>query len=251
MMKTIHVPRIDARYWTAITMASIFGTNMGDYYAHESGLGLIGGMPILMALAALAFILERFDRMSHQIYYWLVIILIRTAATNIADYLAFRAHLNAIGLSIGLALLLGFLAVRRTLRSGVDSPGARGGRLGLPVTDARYWTGMLTAGVLGTVLGDVCAHAVGVGTAALMLGAVLAVALSLGGRGLLQTAQYYWLTIAVARTAGTAIGDWFAEGDTLHLGLNASTLLTGIAFVSVLVLWRTSAVQSSEPTIAA
>ncbi|MDB5866617.1 MAG: putative integral rane protein, partial [Betaproteobacteria bacterium] len=41
-MKRVHVPTIDGRYWMAITLASIFGTNLGDFYAHQSGLGLIG-----------------------------------------------------------------------------------------------------------------------------------------------------------------------------------------------------------------
>ncbi len=29
-MKPIHVPRIDNRYWLAILLASVFGTNIGD-----------------------------------------------------------------------------------------------------------------------------------------------------------------------------------------------------------------------------
>jgi len=39
-MKAIHVPRINARYWYAITLASVFGTNLGDSYSHDSGLGI-------------------------------------------------------------------------------------------------------------------------------------------------------------------------------------------------------------------
>ncbi len=38
-MKQIHMPRVDAQYWTATTLASVFGTNLGGFYAHESGLG--------------------------------------------------------------------------------------------------------------------------------------------------------------------------------------------------------------------
>ena len=90
-MKNIHVPRIDARYWSAITLASVFGTNLGDFYAHESGFGIWLGVAILLAIAAVAFAVERTDKLTHQFYYWFVIIIIRTGATNIADYLAFRA----------------------------------------------------------------------------------------------------------------------------------------------------------------
>jgi uncharacterized membrane-anchored protein len=98
----MRVPRIGARYWTAITLASIFGTNMGDLYAHESGLGIFQGLVVLAVLAAFAFSVERFDRISHESYYWLVIIIIRTGATNIADYIAFRLKIAPVILIVGL-----------------------------------------------------------------------------------------------------------------------------------------------------
>ena len=62
-MKSIHTPRIDARYWTAITLASVFGTNMGDFYAHNSGLGIVKGLAVLALLAAIVFLIERFDNL--------------------------------------------------------------------------------------------------------------------------------------------------------------------------------------------
>ena len=152
-MKSIHVPDINARYWFAITLASIFGTNLGDYYAHNSGMGILGGLPILATIVAVFFYVERFDRYKHEIFYWLAIIIIRTGATNIADYLAFRVKLNMVFLCVTLALLIAFLA----LRDAALKNGAR--KTGLPDTNARYWVAMLAAGVFGTVLGDLCSHA--------------------------------------------------------------------------------------------
>src|SRR5215467_3516464 len=70
VMRTTHVPAINARYWTGITLASIFGTNLGDFYAHESGLSLIGGVPILVALFFLVYFIERLDKSEHDGYYW-------------------------------------------------------------------------------------------------------------------------------------------------------------------------------------
>jgi uncharacterized membrane-anchored protein len=46
--------------------------------------------------------------------------------------------------------------------------------------------------------------------------------------------------VAVARTAGTAIGDLLAGNRVLNIGLNVSTLITGIVFVSVLLFWRSA-----------
>jgi uncharacterized membrane-anchored protein len=53
-MKHTHTPRVDARYWTGITLASVFGTNLGDFYAHESGLGIVQGLAVLHCLRLLS-----------------------------------------------------------------------------------------------------------------------------------------------------------------------------------------------------
>lgn len=233
-MKYIHTPRVDARYWAAITLASVFGTNLGDFYAHESGFGLVKGLAVLALLAAIVFVLERLERRRHEAYYWLVIILIRTGATNIADYLAFRVRVPPVALTLGLIALLCLFGwgTHRASRANAESSRA------LPKTDAAYWVAMLTAGVFGTVMGDICEHAIGEGVASIGLTAVL-LGVLLAGRGrAAQIIALYWTTVAVARTAGTAIGDWLAENKFLHIGLPISTLLTGMAFVAVLVIWR-------------
>ena len=192
------------------------------------------GLAVLALLAATVFVIERFEQRRNEAYYWLVIILIRTGATNIADYLAYRARVAELILTLGLAALLsvfGFFTYRA-------SKAADDLSRGLPKTDASYWLAMLTAGVFGTVAGDMCEHVIGEGTAALALTAVLLVALFVGWRRAAQVIALYWATVAVARTAGTAIGDWLAENKLLHIGLPPSTLLTGLAFVAVLILWR-------------
>jgi uncharacterized membrane-anchored protein len=79
--------------------------------------------------------------------------------------------------------------------------------------------------------------------------AVIVAALLLFGRGgRIQTLYYSWLTICVARTAGTAIADMLAENESLNIGLVNSTIMTGIVFVGVLVLWKSS--QKPEPAAA-
>ena len=232
-MQTVHTPKINARYWGAITFASIFGTNLGDLYAHDSGLGLMGGVPILGVLFLLIYFIEGRDKRTTELYYWLCILTLRTGATNIADYLAFRVHINAIALSIGLAAIIAvcaWFAARAERAAAVHDAS-------LPKTNARYWVAMLSAGVFGTVLGDVCSHYRTQAGASLVLGALLAVVLFLGRKDSLRTVYYYWLTVAVARTAGTAMGDWLAENKILHIGLTVSTLITGVAFTAILLLW--------------
>ncbi len=230
-MKPIHIPKVDARYWAAITLASVFGTNLGDLYAHESGLGIYLGVALLTVLAVVALLVERGDSRPHQFYYWLVIIIIRTGATNIADYLAFRVRIPGMLLTLGLAALIALFGWR-------SARGARQAASGLPNTSSDYWLAMLAAGVFGTVLGDICSHTVGQGVASIGLSVVLALALLLRAQGLVGTFFSYWLAVASARTAGTAIGDWLAENHILNIGLPLSTLMTGVAFVALLLLWR-------------
>ena len=235
-MQTRHVPHIDLRYWCAITLASVFGTNSGDLYAHESGLGLSLGLLVLGILFAATYWTEARDRTAHEVYYWLAIIIIRTGATNIADYLAFRVRIPPLLLTSGLAALIALLAWRGSAPRARASSGSVGVPLGR--TNLTYWAAMLAAGVFGTVLGDICSHHFGQGPASIGLGLLLAGLLAASHSRLATRLAAYWCAVALARTTGTCIGDWIAENKILHLGLPLSTLLTGAAFIALLTIWR-------------
>jgi len=246
-MQTRHVPTINARYWAGIALASVFGTNMGDLYAHDSGLGLLGGVPVLVVLFLVIYAIERSDKRTHDAYYWLCIIIMRTGATNIADYMAGRRGMgiDRITLSIGFGLLLALLAwwLGRADRSANASKT-------VPTTDPGYWVTMLTAGVFGTVLGDLAQHQLGdnVATAGLII--LLALALLTYRKFFVSALAGYWFTVAVARTTGTAIGDWLAESPIPNLGLPLATVITGAALAAVLILWpggRPQAVLAETP----
>src|SRR6266481_9443847 len=76
-MRDQHLPALGPRFWAALCLASIFGANMGDFFAHNIGLGHVAGLPFLAVGFALVMTIERFDRMAHETYYWLGIILVR------------------------------------------------------------------------------------------------------------------------------------------------------------------------------
>jgi uncharacterized membrane-anchored protein len=232
-MQIAHIPKVNARYWSAITLASLFGTNMGDLYAHEAHLGILVGTSILAALAACVFLAERRDPAPRELYYWLVIIVIRTGATNIADYFKHIVPWVVFGVILT-ALLAGFawLSQRGDARREAVAEAQ-----GMPNTGTAYWLAMLSAGVFGTFIGDVCSKLIGKGYASLGLGALLLVALAMWRRDGAHRFWLYWLALAVARTAGTAMGDWLAETEALGIGLPLSTLITGTVFVLILLLW--------------
>ena len=234
-MKAIHTPPINGRYWTAILLASVFGTNLGDFYAHTAHLGIVKGLMVLALLAAAVFITEHLVDAGSELYYWLVIIIIRTGATNIADYLMYRLRVPGAALITGLAALIALFGwatrAKRTAAPTLE---------GLSSTGTAYWLAMLAAGVFGTVAGDFSEHGMGDGVAALVLTALFFAVLFFTYRHAAKWVAVYWTTVAVARTAGTAIGDWLAESKALQIGLPLCTLLSGIAFAAVLVFWRTN-----------
>ena len=122
---------------------------------------------------------------------------------------------------------------------------SRSDRAGRPATDGWYWISLLTAGALGTAIGDWVAEdlhlATGGGT--LMLGAVFAVILAIGSGSRWTTKVSYWLAIIAVRSAGTTAGDWLAFREEpglsngLQLGLPLSTAFTCALFVGTLFLW--------------
>jgi uncharacterized membrane-anchored protein len=162
----------------------------------------------------------------------------RTGATNLADYLAGHRGLNIDRglLSVIFALAIAGLAWRSGRSAGKS--GKTASAKTIPDTGALYWVAMLLAGIFGTVMGDLCEHVFGGGAAAIGLSLVLALGLAVYSRNVLQAVHAYWLTIAVARSAGTALGDWLAENHIFELGLPLSTLLTGLAFFGIVALWR-------------
>ncbi len=234
-MKTIHIPSLGPRYWTALCIASVFGANMGDFFAHNLGLGHVAGLPFLAAALAVVMIVERFDEMRHQFYYWSAIIIVRTAATNFADFAAGDQKLPRVWIMVVLAILLAAavwsswqLAWRR-LSDKTD---------GVLRADLGYWVCMFLAGTLGTVIGDYCSHNLKLGDAgaAILLSPIVVVLFVAGRNGRLLLLPVYWTTVVMIRAAGTAVGDFLASRHML--GLPLSTTLTGIALALLLLAWR-------------
>ncbi len=231
-MKTCRTPVLDARYWVAILLASIFGANMGDLFAHGLGLGHVEGLFPLALLFAATLLLERRATFSTEAFYWLAIVTLRTAATNLGDLLTEDLRLSYPMVSAALAVLLAvFWLADRSRRSAAEDRR-------LPGIDGLYWAAMLTAGTLGTVGGDFLAHTVGLGTACVAslatLIAILAVRI---GAGLTDRGSY-WIAIVAVRTAGTNVGDFFAGRRGFNIGLPMDTALFAALLVACLVLWR-------------
>lgn len=247
-MKIAHMPETGPRYWAGLMAASVFGANMGDFFSHNLHLGHVAGLPPLALLLAVILLAERRVTTGGEAFYWLAIVTLRTAATNLGDLLTHDLKLGfPLAMSMMALLLAGILLFSRLVARLVPArraPEQEAARLrGMPATDLFYWAAMLTAGTLGTDIGDYVADmlGLGVGGGTILLGAALAALLALRGIGGLTATWFYWLTIVAVRSAGTTAGDWTAGRHGLALGLPLSTALTGAALLVLLLVWRPGA----------
>jgi uncharacterized membrane-anchored protein len=236
-MQVKNLPNITARYWGAILIASMCGANTGDFLARNLHLGHVRGLLPLAAVFSVILWAERRAKLATEAYYWLAVIVVRTAATNLADLGTRDLKLGYGLVQSGLTALLFFILLADLARGRPtnERPGSVGRRAWiLPTTDATYWVALLTAGVLGTASGDFVAHVIGLGDGSLILGALYGIVLLVSARMGGITKGWYWASIVAARAAGTTMGDLVAR----HLGLSLSTACTGILLASILVFWN-------------
>jgi uncharacterized membrane-anchored protein len=229
-MRPCHLPALGARYWAAISIASIAGANLGDFVSRVLKLGHISGVSPLAVVFVLILFAERRDRSATEIYYWLAILVVRTVATNLADLATHDLHLGFGSVIAGLCgLMIVALELNRETRHAYGSAG-------LPAANGVYWLTMLVAGTLGTVIGDAVADVLGLGVVGgtLVLGAILAMFLILRTQRAYASKRGYWLTIVSVRSAGTTAGDLSAH----TLGLVPSTFTSCLALAAVLALWK-------------
>jgi uncharacterized membrane-anchored protein len=220
------LPRIDGRYWLALSAASIFGTNTGDFVAGYLHIGHLAGLPWLLALFAAILLLERVSPVKTPLWFWAAIITMRTAATNVGD--AFHDFGLGFGVSVPIMLVLFIASVALYARL---TPARSAGDDTVKVNTS-YWVAMMLAGVLGTVGGDLAARWLSNPGAATTFFLIAAVAIAyFGRRGILLAAAPYWATVGLIRTAGTAGGDTVAH----TIGLAPSTVFTGILFLVFVV----------------
>jgi uncharacterized membrane-anchored protein len=232
-------PNVAPRYWAAIMIASVCGTNLGDIIPDVLKLTPAEGLIVLALMFAILVLVERATANGSEVFYWIAILLVRAAATNIADYSIDHAHLTYFDVVTALAIsFIGIVMLRR--RSTLEQT------KGALQTDGLYWLTMLIAGTLGTATADAIGHSfnsvkIGVPISASI--ATLALLLILIARTRLMKfgATSYWVTVAAIRWWGTNVGDISA----FFLSLVPSAAIAGFALSTLL---SASAIISSAAT---
>ena len=67
--------------------ASAFGTNLGDFWADGLALGQLGSFASLASVCAVAVWGDSRAGGRTEVFYWIAIMALRAAATNLADFL--------------------------------------------------------------------------------------------------------------------------------------------------------------------
>jgi uncharacterized membrane-anchored protein len=226
------VPKINSAYWACLILASIFGANSGDFVADVLHLGHFRGIPFLAVCLVAVFVIEWIKPLSSTIYFWIAIIIVRASATNIGD-IFHDLHIGfAYSVPLMILTLIAAVAIWRAAK-----PSEASSRT-IPVTPF-YWVTMFVAGILGTVGGDAMSYGIRLGNlgATIALGVPLALAFWFGRNGLLSQFYYYWLTVALIRSAGTSAGDLLAN----RIGLTSATAASGAVFLALVLLTYTVA----------
>jgi uncharacterized membrane-anchored protein len=213
-------------YWLSMLAASAFGTNVGDLWAEIVFPGPYTSLASLLVICVAAVWFHRRAAPPTEAGYWVAIVAMRAAATNLADIVT---HNLAPGYVLA-SVLLGALTLLVARFTHPDFS-----RSGSPRVNGVYWIAMFIAGVFGTVAGDLIHHTIG------LYSASAALCLSLAALILVREAQapasmlLFWSIVMVERCAGTAVGDALASRRAVGLGVLIASICTGA--LTIISLW--------------
>jgi uncharacterized membrane-anchored protein len=238
-MRRSHVPALGLRYWSALCLASVFDANMGDFFAHDIGLGhvcrtAVPGARLRRRLGRWA-LRQRGawdllsagdrDRFAPPLPIWPI---------SSASILRLPKPYVMAGLALRLALSVA-AAWRLWRRRAPDKSDAPSNLLR---GDAGYWLAVLIAGTLGTVMGDfsptTCISAIRSRRSSWARCWRHSSSSAPGSAS--PRCRLYWTTIVMVCAAGTTVGDLVVACHAL--GLLLSTAVTDVLFVGCLVIWR-------------
>ncbi|MEA1086343.1 hypothetical protein SFC76_18890 [Sphingomonas sp. CD22] len=174
--------------------------------------------------------------------FWLIKILATTLGETAGDAATMTLGLGYLLGSIGFVAVL-LAAVALQMRASRFHP-------------ALYWTTIVASTTAGTTLADFATRSVGIGYAggALLLLVLLVAALAVWRAAMgaisVETVHepkaetFYWITITLSQTLGTALGDWLADdGGFGYLG---GAAMFGAALCVLAILYRTTAISRTS-----
>ena len=106
--------KVELLYWIAILFSNTLGTALGDFLAHDSGLGFSGGALLIGGLLTLTALATFYTQISKTLLFWIAFVLTRPFGATMGDVLTkSRAqgglNFGTIGSSLVLGSILGIL----------------------------------------------------------------------------------------------------------------------------------------------
>lgn len=225
------VPLVTLTFWVVKILSTTVGETGADYLAVHVGVGQVVTDICTLALLTAALIVQLRSKQYVPWKYWLVVVLLSIAGTQITDALTDGLGISLYYSTAGFAAALGVIfatwhAKERTLS--ITSITTRRREL-------FYWSAILFTFALGTAAGDLATEAVGLG---FMVGAVvfagligaIALAYRLGAPPVLA----FWLAYILTRPLGASLGDLLSHART-YGGFGFGTVLTSAAFLIIIV----------------
>jgi len=225
------VPEVTLAFWAIKIMSTTVGETGADYLAVHVGLGtaVTGGM--VAALLAAALVAQLRSRQYVPWIYWLTVVLVSVAGTQITDALTDRLEVSLYASTAAFAVLL---AATFALWYGRE----RTLSIHTIVTVRRelfYWTAILFTFALGTAAGDLATEALGLGfnVGVLVFAGLIAVVYAAYGLGV-GAVLAFWLAYILTRPLGASLGDLLSQSPA-YGGLGLGTVTTSIVFLAVIV----------------
>lgn len=216
------MPKVNARFWTALCFASICGINLGDLLPDNLHLGPLLALAILAAVLAVLALAHALIKRRAEPLFWLAVLAVRAAATVLADVAADRLGLPTVCATSAVLLLACVAATGGFARSEKS-----------PAVGPLFWLMLLICCVLGTAAADWSGRSLfpspkmGFPATALIETILIAVGLfarrAAGGR-----AWSYWLLVLIICAWGASVGDIAKFLLSMPVSLGGSAILLAL-----------------------
>lgn len=227
----IHLPKINAKYWLLMIIATTIGEIVGNLISRNLGLGYSFGALLLISAFIIALITAVFIRTENHIYYWILIILGNIAGTNCADFITIEplqlgtvyGSLLVMGVLIALLVLWHIITPKSSIEKGLST-----------TAEYLYWFAILTSSTFGTTFGDYLSNDTILGSSGgtVLLVILLALVSLLLFYNRISNELFYWLAIVIIHPVGATSGNYISKSE----GLNFGNIWTSIVLLTVFTL---------------
>ncbi|WP_321796052.1 hypothetical protein [Caballeronia sp. J97] len=225
------VPEVTITFWFIKILSTTVGETAADYLAVNVGLGTLITDAITAMLLAIALGFQLHFRRFVPWAYWLSVLLISVAGTQLTDALTDGA---GVSLYVSTACFTVLLAI--VLASWHRSEKT----LSIRHVDTRrrelfYWVTILCTFALGTAAGDLATEALGLGFSwGVVVFSALIAATAAGASLGMNRVLAFWIAYILTRPFGASLGDLLSQSRA-YGGVGLGTVYTSASFLAVIV----------------